>query len=133
MDIKVVAKREFLNSFNYNAVVEELDYSLYKESIMYNMYTRTLDICLSLIGFVIGMPIIYKQERVVKYGELFNKIGHFIHKTRIDEIHQLFNRLNGDMIIIEPRRDGFINRLLVNPGITGCDQVNSGYDGDGAR
>lgn len=133
MDIKVVDKREFLNSFNYNAVVEELDYYLYKESIMYNMYTRTLDRCLSLIGFFIGMLIIYKQERAVKYGELLNKIGHFIHKTRIDEIHQLFNRLNEYMSIIEPRRDGFINRLLVKPGITGCDQVNSGYDGDGAR
>lgn len=184
MGVKVVAKREFLNEFRYNEVIEELDYSLCKESIMYNMYSRTLDICLSLIGLVIGVPliivfgilikledngpIIYKQERVGKYGKLFNiyklrsmridaekhgaqwaqnndprilKIGKFIRKTRIDEIPQLFNILKGDMSIIGPRPerpmftmqfnneiDGFINRLLVKPGLTGLAQVNGGYD-----
>lgn len=133
MDIKVVDKSKILNPFSYNAVVENLDSSLYKKSIMYNIYTRILDICLSFIGFVIGIPIICNQERVGKYGELFSKIGDFIYKTIIYEIHQLFNKLNVDMIIIGPRRDGGINRLLFNLGIVGCDQVNSGYDGDGVR
>ncbi len=184
MGIKVVAKRKFLNEFRYNEVIEALDYSLCKESIMYNFYSRILDICLSLIGLVIGIPlitvfgilikledngpIIYKQERVGKYGKLFNvyklrsmrvdaekygaqwaqnndprilKIGKFIRKTRIDEIPQLFNILKGDMSIVGPRPerpmftmqfndeiDGFINRLLVKPGLTGWAQVNGGYE-----
>ena len=184
MDINIVAKREFIDSFSSNKIKEELDYSLCKESIIYNMYSRAIDICLSLIGIVIGIPliiifgilikledkgpIIYKQERVGKYGKLFNvyklrsmrvdaekygaqwaqdndprilKVGNFMRKTRIDEIPQLFNILKGDMSIIGPRPerpmftmqfnediDGFINRLLVKPGLTGWAQVNGGYE-----
>ncbi len=69
------------------------------------------------------------------------KVGKFMRKTRIDEIPQLFNILKGDMSIIGPRPerpmftmqfneeiDGFINRLLVKPGLTGWAQVNGGYD-----
>ena len=69
------------------------------------------------------------------------KIGGFIRKTRIDEIPQLFNILKGEMSIVGPRPErpvftmqfekeieGFINRLLVKPGLTGWAQVNGGYD-----
>lgn len=69
------------------------------------------------------------------------KIGAFIRKTRIDELPQLFSVLKGDMSIIESRPerpsfteqfskeiDGFSNRLLVKPGLTGLAQVNGGYD-----
>lgn len=69
------------------------------------------------------------------------KIGAFIRKTRIDELPQLFSVLKGDMSIIGPRPerpsfteqfskeiDGFSNRLLVKPGLTGLAQVNGGYD-----
>jgi lipopolysaccharide/colanic/teichoic acid biosynthesis glycosyltransferase len=152
--------------------------------MIYNIYSRILDICLSIIGLVIGIPliiifgilikledkgpIIYKQERAGKHGKLFNvykvrsmrvdaekygaqwaqendprilKVGNFIRKTRIDEMPQLFNILKGDMSIIGPRPerpmfttqfneeiDGFINRLLVKPGLTGWAQVNGGYE-----
>lgn len=179
-----MVKEEFLDSFDQNEVKNNLDYSLVKESIVYNVYSRILDICLSLIGLIIGIPlviifgilikledkgpIIYKQERVGKHGKLFNvyklrsmrvdaekygaqwaqdndprilKVGNFIRKTRIDEIPQLFNILKGDMSIIGPRPerpmftmqfnddiDGFINRLLVKPGLTGWAQVNGGYE-----
>lgn len=181
---KIVVKKEFLDTYNQNEIKEMLDFSLCKESLLYDTYSRTLDICLSLIGLVIGVPlviifgilikledngpIIYKQKRVGKYGKLFNvykvrsmrtdaerygaqwaqendprilKIGKFIRKTRIDEIPQLFNILKGDMSIIGPRPerpmftmqfneqiDGFINRLLVKPGLTGWAQVNGGYE-----
>ena len=184
MDNKIMAKGEFLDSFSSNDIKENLDYSLCKESTMYNIYSRILDICLSIIGLIIGAPlviifgilikledkgpIIYKQERVGKYGKLFNvykirsmrvdaekygaqwaqhndprilRVGNFIRKTRIDEIPQLFNILKGDMSIIGPRPErpmftmqfneevyGFINRLLVKPGLTGWAQVNGGYE-----
>ena len=180
----IVVKDAFLDSFDQNEVKNNLDYSLVKESIAYNVYSRILDIGLSLIGLIIGIPlviifgilikledkgpIIYKQERVGKHGKLFNvyklrsmrvdaekygaqwaqdndprilKVGNFIRKTRIDEIPQLFNILKGDMSIIGPRPerpmftmqfndeiDGFINRLLVKPGLTGWAQVNGGYE-----
>ena len=180
----IVVKDAFLDSFDPNEVKNNLDYSLVRESIVYNVYSRILDIGLSLIGLIIGIPlviifgilikledkgpIIYKQERVGKHGKLFNvyklrsmrvdaekygaqwaqdndprilKVGNFIRKTRIDEIPQLFNILKGDMSIVGPRPerpmftmqfnediDGFINRLLVKPGLTGWAQVNGGYD-----
>ena len=69
------------------------------------------------------------------------KIGRFIRKTRIDELPQLVNILKGDMSLIGPRPErpeltyefeqdipGFIDRLLVKPGLTGWAQVNGGYD-----
>lgn len=69
------------------------------------------------------------------------KVGKLIRKTRIDEIPQLFNVLKGNMTIVGPRPErpmftyqfeestpGFINRLLVKPGLTGWAQVNGGYD-----
>ncbi|SEC11418.1 sugar transferase [Paenibacillus sp. GP183] len=69
------------------------------------------------------------------------KIGEFIRKTRIDEIPQLINVLKGEMSIIGPRPErpvftaqfneeipGFVNRLLVKPGLTGWAQVNGGYE-----
>lgn len=69
------------------------------------------------------------------------KVGMFIRKTRIDEIPQLVNILIGDMSLIGPRPErpeltyrfneeipGFINRLIVKPGLTGWAQVNGGYD-----
>ena len=180
----IAVKEEFLDSFDQNEVKNNLDYSLVKESIVYNVYSRILDIGLSLIGLIIGIPlviifgilikleergpIIYKQERVGKHGKLFDvyklrsmrvdaekygaqwaqnndprilKVGNFIRKTRIDEIPQLFNILKGDMSIVGPRPerpmftmqfnddiDGFINRLLVKPGLTGWAQVNGGYE-----
>ncbi len=69
------------------------------------------------------------------------KVGRFIRKTRIDEIPQFLNILKGEMSIIGPRPErptltmefnekipGFINRLVVKPGLTGYAQVNGGYD-----
>lgn len=69
------------------------------------------------------------------------KVGKFIRKTRIDEIPQFINILKGEMSIIGPRPErptltmefndkipGFINRLVIKPGLTGYAQVNGGYD-----
>lgn len=69
------------------------------------------------------------------------KVGAFIRKTRIDELPQLINVLKGEMSLIGPRPErpifteqfnqeipGFIDRLKVQPGITGWAQVNGGYD-----
>ncbi len=69
------------------------------------------------------------------------KIGRFLRNTRLDELPQLFNILKGDMSIVGPRPerpefydvfdtyiDGFRQRMLVTPGLTGHAQVNGGYD-----
>ncbi|MGM0902927.1 MAG: sugar transferase [Bacillota bacterium] len=69
------------------------------------------------------------------------KVGAIIRKTRIDELPQLLSVLKGDMSIVGPRPErpmfaeqfnkeiqGFENRLLVKPGLTGLAQVCGGYD-----
>lgn len=114
-----------------------------------------------------GNPL-YIQERVGLNGKRFNiyklrtmysnaekdgyqwamkndvritKVGHFLRKSRIDELPQLMNIIKGDMAIIGPRPErpefieeflkdipDFNDRIIIKPGITGWAQVNGGYE-----
>jgi exopolysaccharide biosynthesis polyprenyl glycosylphosphotransferase len=75
------------------------------------------------------------------------RIGHFLRRTHIDELPQLWNILRGEMSLVGPRPEqlGFVVRLeatlpfyrrrhLIRPGLTGWAQVRCGYSGsdDGA-
>lgn len=67
--------------------------------------------------------------------------GKTMRKTRLDELPQFWNVVKGDMSLIGPRPerpafheefcrriDGWEQRLLVKPGISGLDQVEGGYE-----
>jgi exopolysaccharide biosynthesis polyprenyl glycosylphosphotransferase len=73
---------------------------------------------------------VYKMTRDPR----ITKVGHFIRKTSIDELPQLFNVLKGDMSLVGPRpplryeaekyQVWHLRRILeVRPGITGLWQV----------
>jgi sugar transferase (PEP-CTERM system associated) len=112
-------------------------------------------------------PVLYKQVRAGEHGKLFTilkfrsmrtdaekhgaqfaqendprvtRMGKFIRKTRIDELPQLWNVLQGDMSMVGPRPERpvfieqleqqvpfFKQRLYVKPGVTGHAQVRCRY------
>jgi lipopolysaccharide/colanic/teichoic acid biosynthesis glycosyltransferase len=64
------------------------------------------------------------------------KFGHFLRRTKLDELPQLWNVLRGEMSLVGPRpclfsqeelirERNFLGVLSVRPGITGLAQVNS--------
>lgn len=113
-----------------------------------------------LVAFDVGTPLLFRQQRPGRYGHRFkvykfrtmkaahdkngrrlpdekrtSAIGHFIRRTRLDELPQLFNILAGQMSFIGPRPLLPIDqakeqsaRLAVRPGLSGWAQVNGGRE-----
>lgn len=139
---------------------------------------RVLDIIFSLMGLVLGLPVLlviylvglfdtgaplFRQERVGRHQKPFTLVkfrtmrvgtasvashladanaitpmGHFLRRTKLDELPQLWNVLKGEMSLVGPRPGLFNQQELLQarqlhgvfearPGITGLAQV-SGID-----
>jgi lipopolysaccharide/colanic/teichoic acid biosynthesis glycosyltransferase len=111
-----------------------------------------------IVALDIGFPVVFWQERPGKHGrpihvykfrtmldaidengrplpdsERTSRLGHFLRKTRLDELPQLWNILRGDMSFIGPRPlllvdqpEEISRRLAARPGVSGWAQVNGG-------
>ncbi len=142
---------------------------------MQNHLIRGFDIFFSLIGLIVGFPLlaiitliglfdtgspIFRQERVGRHKKPFvlvkfrtmkrdtasvashlasasaiTPLGHFLRRTKIDELPQLWNVLKGEMSLVGPRPCLYNQQELIDeresrgvyavrPGITGLAQVN---------
>ena len=80
-----------------------------------------------------GSPTEKGDQRITKFGK-------FLRKSRLDEIPQVLNVLQGDMSFIGPRPERpeiiielerhipfYKTRLLIKPGVTGWDQISGSY------
>lgn len=88
-----VPKANGYPAINCDEIVCDIDYKLVKGNAIFDIYQRILDIILSLVGLVVGLPLIaifgilikiedkgpitYKQERLGKGGKRF-----YIYKLR---------------------------------------------------
>jgi lipopolysaccharide/colanic/teichoic acid biosynthesis glycosyltransferase len=74
-----------------------------------------------------------EENRITPFGKI-------LRKSRIDELPQILNVLNGEMSLIGPRPDYYIHALeyvknvkgyrerhIIRPGITGLSQIRLGY------
>lgn len=85
-------------------------------------------------------PVIERGANDPLETHRITKLGNFLRKSRLDEVPQIINVLNGDMSLVGPRPDfidhaneyvetipGYKERHAVRPGISGYAQTEVGY------
>ncbi len=76
----------------------------------------------------------WEEDRKLRNDPRITKVGHFLRKTSLDELPQLFNVIKGEMSLVGPRPiveaeierygDVYLEYTEVKPGITGLWQIS---------
>lgn len=82
----------------------------------------------------------WEKDFKLKNDPRINSVGHFLRRTSLDELPQLWNVLRGDMSLVGPRpvvqpeldrySEDVVYYLMVRPGMTGLWQVSGRNDVD---
>ena len=82
----------------------------------------------------------WEKDFKLKNDPRINQIGHFLRRTSLDELPQLWNVLKGEMSLVGPRPvvhaelerygDDVVYYLMTKPGLTGLWQVSGRNDVD---
>lgn len=82
----------------------------------------------------------WEKDFKLKNDPRINSVGHFLRRTSLDELPQLWNVLTGDMSLVGPRpvvqpelerySEDIVYYLMVKPGMTGLWQVSGRNDVD---
>lgn len=164
----LVFSEGFRNSVMQRTIKRAFDLAVASSMLLMTSPLMLLTALAIRLESVRGAPILYRQIRVGEGGRVFQlvkfrsmridaevggvaqwasknddrvtRIGHFMRKTRLDELPQLWNVLQGDMSIIGPRpeRPQFVDdfnvriryyplRHCVKPGLTGWAQLRYPY------
>lgn len=125
---------------------------------------RAIDVSVASVGLFFSLPIVtvagivirikegedpsFDQDRIGLNGEVFkvhklktiyngkqNGLSHFLRRSKIDELPQLWNVFKGEMSLVGPRPLMTKTKIAhdpvrqsVLPGITGYAQINGGND-----
>lgn len=105
-----------------------------------SMVVNAQEVLISLLDKDPNAQAEWEKDFKLKNDPRINPIGHFLRRTSLDELPQLWNVLRGDMSLVGPRPvvldeikkygDDSTYYLLVKPGMTGLWQVSGRNDVD---
>ncbi|EPU1012905.1 sugar transferase, partial [Klebsiella pneumoniae] len=105
-----------------------------------SMVTNSKEVLEDLLSKDIQAKQEWEATFKLKNDPRITKIGHFLRRTSLDELPQLFNVLKGEMSLVGPRpiitaeleryNDEVAYYLLSKPGMTGLWQVSGRSDVD---